>query len=696
MSEVTPEQRIIELTGLINRYNHKYYQEDISEISDYEFDQLLKELESLESEYPNFKQPDSPTQRVGGTITKAFETVKHRYPMLSLGNTYSKEELSDFHDRVVKGLGTDEVEYLCELKFDGLAISLLYENGILTRAATRGDGVQGDDITTNAKTIKTIPLRIQSDTFPKLFEVRGEVFLPREEFDRLNEEIEAENHHLIALGKKPKQLLANPRNTASGTMKMQDSAVVASRNLDCYLYAITAEDETIDTHEQGLELMKSMGFNVSKAYKKCKNLEEVFSYIDKWEDERHSLPLDTDGIVIKVNQKAQQDELGFTAKSPRWAIAYKYKSQSAATQLKSISYQVGRTGAITPVANLQPVILAGTTVKRASLHNANEINRLDLHEGDTVWVEKGGEIIPKITSVDQNKRLPNAKPIVYITSCPECDTNLIRQEGEANHYCPNEETCPPQVLGRIEHFISRNAMDIESLGPKTIDGLIKKGLISDPSDLYQLRFDDLNGLQFDLEDPITGETKLRSVKEKSASNILDSIEKSKQIPFARVLFAIGIRYVGKTVAEKLSEHFKNIDALMSANFETLIEVPEIGDRIAESLIDFFHDQRNLQLIENLRNVGLQFQIDESLSTQNSTNLLDGKSFVVSGVFSEFSRDEIKASIKMNGGKLVSAISASTDYLLAGDKMGPAKLSKAEKLGIKIIDEQNYLKMIGNI
>jgi DNA ligase (NAD+) len=693
MSAGSPGQRIKDLTDQINYHNHLYYQEDTSEISDFEFDQLLKELEKLEKEFPELRQPDSPTLRVGGTITKNFETVKHRYPMLSLGNTYSKDELSDFHERVIKGLGTEDFEYICELKFDGLALSLLYEDGLLVRAATRGDGVQGDDITTNAKTIKTLPLRIMSDHVPQEFEVRGEVFLPLEEFNRLNQEIAKENESRIAEGIKPKPLLANPRNTASGTMKMQDSAVVASRNMNCYLYAITSDSTPIDTHEQGLALLKEMGFNVSSAYEKCNSLEDVFNYIDKWEEKRFELPLDTDGIVIKVNRKDQQDELGYTAKSPRWAIAYKYKSLSAPTKLESISYQVGRTGAITPVANLQPVQLAGTTVKRASLHNANEIQRLDIHEGDTVWVEKGGEIIPKITAVDTSKRERAARPVQYIDSCPECGTKLIRKEGEANHYCPNELGCPPQVLGRIEHFISRNAMDIETLGPKTIEGLIKKGLIKDPSDLYDLTFNDLNGLQFETEGFLTGETKIRSIKDKTANNIIESIKNSRDIPYPRVLFAMGIRYVGKTVAEKLTESFTSIDELLKASFEDLIEVPEIGDRIAESVLAYFSDPKNSEFVSKLKNAGLQLELAKTDSQQTS-DILNGNSFVVSGVFSEFSRDELKQSIKDNGGKVVSAISGSTDYLIAGDKMGPAKLAKAQKLEIKIISEIEYKKMIG--
>lgn len=692
MKTENPAERIKELTRIINYHNHLYYQKDTSEISDFDFDQLLKELEALEVSYPEFSLPESPTQRVGGTVTKKFETVKHIFPMLSLGNTYSKDELQEFHERVLKGLEKEQVEYICELKFDGLAISLLYEEGLLVRAATRGDGIQGDDITFNAKTIRSLPLKVQSENFPASFEVRGEVFMPLSVFQRLNEDIKEENEQLQASNKKPRPLLANPRNTASGTMKMQDSAVVASRQMDCYLYALSTNDQQMATHQEGLQLMKNMGFNVSDTYQKCNSLDEVFDFISRWEEDRHQLPLETDGIVIKVNSIEDQTKLGFTAKSPRWAISYKYKSESASTQLISISYQVGRTGAITPVANLRPVQLAGTTVKRASLHNSNEMLRLDIHEGDTVWVEKGGEIIPKITSVDSSLRPAEAVPARYIEVCPECQTPLIRKEGEAKHYCPNELTCPPQVLGKIEHFISRNAMDIESLGPKTIDGLIKEGLISSPADLFELTYDHLNELEFTVEDPISGEIKSRSIKEKSANKILDSINKSKEMPFERVLFGLGIRYVGKTVAEKLAHHFKTYEALKAADFETLTAVPEIGDRIAESLIDYLKEERNSEMINRLIKSGLNF-VSEIESPSTGIQLLAELSFVVSGVFEGYEREELKQIIKSHGGKVSSSISGSTDFLLAGDKMGPSKLEKAQKLGIKIISENEFNEMI---
>ncbi len=687
------EKRIAELTRLINYHNHLYYQQDKSEITDFEFDQLLKELETLEKNFPNFALPESPTQRVGGAITKKFESVQHKYPMLSLGNTYSKEELLEFHERVKKGLEQDQVEYICELKFDGLAISLLYEDGLLIRAATRGDGVQGDDITINAKTIRSLPLRVQSEDFPAYFEVRGEVFMPIKVFNRLNSAIIEENLQLEALGKKTKPTLANPRNTASGTMKMQNSAVVASREMDCFLYAITTSDMKFKSHEEGLTKMMEMGFNVSNTFRKCNSIESVFSFIDEWEAKRHDLPLETDGIVIKVNGLENQEILGFTAKSPRWAIAYKYKSESAESRLNSITYQVGRTGAITPVANLAPVQLAGTTVKRASLHNSNEIKRLDLHEGDIVWVEKGGEIIPKIISVNTSKRVPNATPVKYIEDCPECGAHLVRKEGEAVHYCPNERTCPPQVLGRIEHFISRNAMDIEHLGPKTIEGLIKKGLVKNPADLYGLSFDQLNGLQFEFTEEQIGELKKRSIQEKSAKNIIASIEKSKNVPFRRVLFALGIRYVGKTVAEKLVEHFFNLENLKKANFEALVEVPEIGDRIAESLINYFKNDHNLELVQRLSDFGVCLKGEEFDTNETREQILTGLSFVISGVFEHYERDELKSLIKSIGGKTVSSISKSTNYLLAGDKVGPSKLEKAAKMEVKLLSEKEFREMI---
>ncbi len=679
MTDNEASSKIESLTDELNHHNYLYYQESRSEISDYEFDQKLKELEGLEKEFPHLRLPHSPTLRVGGGITKEFDTVIHKRPMLSLGNTYSREELKAFDERVEKGLGTSDYEYVCELKFDGLAISLHYENGVLRRAVTRGDGTKGDDISTNAKTIRTIPLKIDATDIPNEFEARGEVFMPLEEFRKLNEQKKEAGE----------ALLANPRNTASGTMKMQDSAVVASRNLDCVLYSLHTDDIRVGTHSESLEILKRLQFKVSDAYEKCSTIDDVFRFIDKWETKRLELPMETDGIVIKVNSTSQQEELGFTAKIPRWAIAYKYKTESAKTLLKSVTYQVGRTGAITPVANLEPVLLAGTTVKRASLHNANEIERIDLHEGDAVLVEKGGEIIPKITGVGLKERSPDATPITYISKCPECSTELVRNEGEAVHFCPNEDECPPQVLGRIEHFISRNAMDIETLGPKTISGLIKSGLIKDLSDLYYLTFNQLNGLKFKIVEAETGEIKERSIKEKTAENIISSIEKSKEIEFARVLFGLGIRYVGKTVAEKLADHFGNIQELMSADYDKLIDVPEIGDRIAHSIVHYFSKANNQQIIKRLSECGLKLENEKK--TFDSAKL-EGLTFVISGTFA-VSREELKSQIKNNGGKIASSISGNTNYLVAGESMGPAKKDKAEKLNVQIISEDDLNKML---
>jgi DNA ligase (NAD+) len=659
--------RIKELTDKINYYNYQYYQKHISEISDYDFDKLLEELISLETKFPELKKEDSPTQRVGGTITKEFKQVIHKYPMLSLGNTYSEEELKDFDDRIRKAIGND-FEYICELKFDGVAISLTYENGILKTAATRGDGVRGDEITTNAKTIRCIPLSISSKNIPSYFEVRGEVFLPLETFNKINRDREE-------IGEAP---LANPRNAASGTLKMQDSAVVARRKLDCFMYALLGEDISAETHYDSMELLKEWGFNISPTYKKCKNIEEVKKYIDHWEKERFKLPLGTDGIVIKVNRYDQQETLGFTAKCPRWAIAYKYKAESASTLLESIEYQVGRTGAVTPVANLKPVQLAGTKVKRASLHNANEIERLDIRVGDTVFVEKGGEIIPKVTAVDYSKRTAGSKAVKFITECPECHTALIRTEGEAAYYCPNENGCPTQIKGRMEHFIGRKAMNIEGLGPETIDQLFEKGLVKNPADLYDLTMEKLSSLE--------------RFGEKSAQNIIKGLEKSKAVPFKNVLFAIGIRYVGSTVAEKLAKHFKSINRIAEASYEELIEAPEIGDKIALSIRNFFSIPANINFIERLKNAGLQLAIQE-VELKMESEKLEGKSFVISGVFSAFGRDELKEKIEKNGGKVISSVSAKLDYLVAGENMGPAKLEKANKLGVKIISENDFLKML---
>lgn len=659
--------RIEDLRERINHHNDLYYNQNKSEITDYEFDMLLKELIQLEEQYPELKTPDSPTQRVGGTITKEFETVTHRYPMLSLGNTYSKEDLEEFDARVARGLGGASYEYFCELKFDGVAISLTYEDGLLVRGATRGDGVRGDDITHNIRTIRTIPLKLTGD-YPPLFEVRGEAFMPKDSFAALNK----------ARQEAGEELYANARNTASGTLKLQDSGEVAKRKLDCYIYAMMGDNLRIDSHEEAILKLIELNFNVSKSFKKCKTIDEVLSYINDWEMKRHDLPVETDGIVIKVNSLAHQQELGFTAKNPRWAISYKYKAEQGITKLKEIKFQVGRTGAVTPVAELEPVLLAGTTVKRASLHNANEIQRLDLRIGDTVFVEKGGEIIPKVVGIDYPQRNAASQPFEYIQNCPECGTELIREEGEAVHYCPNHRGCPPQIKGRIEHFISRRALDIDSLGGRTIDQLYQKGLVNSPADLYYLSYDDV----FNLE----------GFKDLSTKNVLAGIESSKEQPFENVLFGLGIRFVGRTVAEKLATHFKTIDHLQSASYEDLVAVAEIGDRIAHSVVAYFNDPQNNEEVEKLRKAGLQLELSEKDDVQESS-ILQGKSFVISGVFENYSRDELKEKIKNNGGKIISSISGNLDYLVAGDKMGPAKREKAEKLGVAIITEQEFEELL---
>jgi len=664
------KKKIQELTDQINHHNDLYYQKSKPEISDYEFDLLLDELIKLENQYPEFRLPDSPSLRVGGTITKEFATIYHQYPMMSLGNTYSEEELTDFDGRVAKILDGDEYEYFCELKFDGVSISLIYENGLLTKAVTRGDGVRGDDVTANIKTIRSLPLRIKSKNVPAKFEVRGEVYLPKEVFKQLNKERED-------IGE---ETYANARNTASGTVKMQDSTEVAKRKLDCYAYYLLGEDNEVETHAEAIHKLESWGFRVSPTYKKCKDIKAVLHYIKEWEHKRSDLPLDTDGVVIKVNSLEQQERLGYTAKSPRWAIAYKYKAESICTKLNGITYQVGRTGAVTPVAELEPVFLAGTTVKRASLHNANEIARLDLRIGDYVFVEKGGEIIPKVTGVDLEKRNSSLQSVNYISKCPECHTELIRKEGEANHYCPNEKGCPPQIKGRIEHFIQRKAMDIDSLGEQTIKQLYDLGLVKTPADLYDLTKEDL--------------LKLEKVKDKSAQNMLDGINQSKTQPFENVLFGIGIRYVGKTVAEKLVRHFKNIDMLSSATYEQLLEAPEVGEKIAQSVVDFFKDHDNQKEISRLKKAGLQFESTKQEQTLVS-EVLNGKSFVVSGVFKNYERDQLKEVIASHGGKVLSSVSGKLDYLLAGDNMGPAKREKAEKLGVKIISEDEFEIMLKN-
>jgi DNA ligase (NAD+) len=665
MTKEKASSRIIELRGLINLYNHKYYQEDTSLISDKDFDLILEELIDLEQANPELFDANSPSQRVGGTVSKSFTSVKHQYPMLSLGNTYSEDELFEFDKRVSKGLGDEQYEYFCELKFDGVAISLRYENGKLTQGITRGDGVQGDDVIANVRTIQSIPLTVPGKA-PATFEVRGEILLSKEAFAKINQErFEASE-----------ELYANPRNTASGTIKMLDSAIVAHRNLTCNSYSLLG-NELPPTHEDSINRIKSWGFNVSATYKKCHSIAEVIEYIHHWDKKRHDLNVETDGIVIKVNSHYQQQELGFTAKSPRWAIAYKYQAEQASTELLDITYQVGRTGAITPVAELKPVLLSGTTVKRASLHNANEIERLNLHYEDYVFVEKGGEIIPKITGVDVLKRSSHNKAIKYIEFCPECNTRLIRNEGEVQHYCPNEKHCPPQIKGRIEHFIHRKAMNIDSLGEKTIAQLFNNKLLRNPADLYSLTFENVLNLE--------------GFKELSAKNLIQGIEDSKKARFDAVLFALGIRHVGKTVAEKLAQHYITIDGLMSADKESLIAIHEIGERIADSVIAFFSDQDHQHEIILLREAGLNFKINQSEAPVSST--LNGKTFVISGVFPGYSRDELKTMIKQHGGTVISSISGKLDYLLAGDKMGPSKLAKAQSLGTNIISEKDFEKMI---
>jgi DNA ligase (NAD+) len=668
MTAQDAQKRITELTEKINYYNQKYYQEHISEISDYEFDMLLAELIRLENEFPQFRAEDTPTQRIGGTITKEFPTVKHTYPMLSLANTYTEAEVKDFDERVKRFLNTSEpIEYVCELKFDGVSISLIYENGIFKQAITRGDGVQGDDVTPNIKTIRTLPLKIKANV-PNRFEVRGEIFISKEQFEKLNQERED-------IGE---TLFANPRNTASGTIKLQDSAEVARRGLDAYLYFVLGENLPFQTHYEALQALEQWGFQVSKTYRLCRNIEEVLAYLHEWEHKRHHLPVETDGVVVKVNSFALQNELGTTAKSPRWAIAYKYKAETASTILESITYQVGRTGAITPVAELKPVQLAGTIVKRASLHNANEIERLGLRIGDTVFVEKGGEIIPKVTGIDLSKRPADSVPLQYIKHCPECATPLIRKEGEAVHYCPNEKGCPPQIKGKIEHFVQRKAMDISSLGEKIIEQLYQAGLIHNIADLYDLRIEELLPLE--------------RMGEKLATKILNNIEESKKVPFERVLFALGIRFVGATVAQKLAEYFGNLEKLQNATLVELLQVPEIGEKIAKSVLAYFQDADNLQIIERLQKAGLQFEMKNALKELKSEKL-NGLNFVISGVFEQFSREGLKDEIEKNGGKVLSGISSKVNFLVAGNEAGPSKLEKAQKLGVKVISEQEFLELL---
>lgn len=660
------KDKILTLRRELDQHNYNYYVLDKPVISDFDFDLKLKELQELEENNPEFFDPNSPTQRVGGAVTKNFETVFHDHPMYSLSNSYSKEELEDWEKRVKK-LVDGKVEFVCELKYDGASISLTYENGELQRAVTRGDGVQGDDVTNNVKTILSVPLRLKGE-FPKRFDIRGEIVLPYEGFAKLNAE-------RVEAGEEP---YANPRNTASGSLKLQDSTEVAKRPLDCLLYNIVGERLDFDSQFESLDKARSWGFKVPKEARLTASVDEVLNYVNYWEQHRHELPYEIDGVVVKVNDFRQQEELGFTAKSPRWAIAYKFKAEQEATVLKKITYQVGRTGAITPVANLKPVQLAGTVVKRASLHNADQIEKLDIREGDTVFVEKGGEIIPKIVGVDFTKRDPNSEPTKYITHCPECETLLVRNDGEAQHYCPNLSGCPPQIIGRIQHYISRKAMDIEGLGGETVALLVKEGLIENYADLYELRKEQVLPLE--------------RMAEKSADNLIQGIARSKEIPFERVLFALGIRYVGETVAKKLARHFKSIAALAQATEEELVNIDEIGERIAQSVTAFFQVEENRILVQRLKEAGVQMELAAE-EFAHHTDILKGNTFVISGVFHKVSRNELKKLIEDNGGKVSGSISSKTNYLVAGDNMGPSKLAKAEQLGTKILNEEQFLRML---
>ena len=665
---MTIKERIDQLRTDLHRHNYNYYVLNTPEISDKEFDDMMRELQDLEKEHPEYQDENSPTMRVGSDLNKNFTQVTHKYPMLSLGNTYSENEVTDFYDRVKKALNED-FEICCELKYDGTSISLTYENGKLVRAVTRGDGEKGDDVTDNVKTIRTIPLVLHGNNYPEHFEIRGEILMPWEVFEELNREKEA----------REEPLFANPRNAASGTLKLQNSAIVASRKLDAYLYYLLGEELPCDGHYENLQTAAGWGFKISEHTKKTHSLEEVFEYIRYWDTERKNLPVATDGIVLKVNSMRQQKSLGFTAKSPRWAIAYKFQAERALTRLNRVTYQVGRTGAITPVANLDPVQLSGTIVKRASLHNADIIEGLDLHIGDMVYVEKGGEIIPKITGVDKDARgMLIGEKVKFITHCPECGSKLVRYEGEAAHYCPNETACPPQIKGKIEHFISRKAMNIDGLGPETVDTFYRLGLIKDTADLYQLTAEDIKNLD--------------RMGEKSAENIIKGIKASKEVPFERVLFALGIRFVGETVAKKIAKSFNNIEELENADLEKLTSIDEIGEKIAQSILIYFSSPLNVNLIERLKSAGLQlYRKEEDLNEY--TDKLAGQSIVRSGVFTHHSRDEYKDLIEKNGGKNVGSISTKTSFILAGENMGPSKLEKAHKLGIKIISEDEFLTLI---
>ena len=665
---MTIQEKIEKLRAELHEHNHNYYVLNSPTISDKEFDDKMQELQEFEQAHPEFYDENSPTMRVGSDINKNFTQVAHKYPMLSLANTYSESEVREFYERSQKALNED-FEICCEMKYDGTSISLTYENGKLIRAVTRGDGEKGDDVTDNVKTIRCIPLVLKGDDYPELFEIRGEILMPWSIFEKLNFEREANEEPLFA----------NPRNAASGTLKLQNSSIVASRQLDAYLYYLLGDNLPNDGHYENLQAASKWGFKISDLTRKCESIQEVFDFINYWDVERKNLPVATDGIVLKVNSLRQQKNLGFTAKSPRWAIAYKFQAEQALTRLNKVTYQVGRTGAITPVANLEPVQLSGTIVKRASLHNADIIENLDLHIGDMVYVEKGGEIIPKITGVQtEDRSFMLGEKIRFITNCPECGSKLIRYEGEAAHYCPNDTMCPPQIKARIEHFISRKAMNIDGLGPETIDMFYRFGLIHNIADLYNLTFDDIKGLE--------------RMGEKSADNIINGISKSKEVPFERVIFALGIRFVGETVAKRIAKSFDTIEELENAEYEKLITIDEIGEKIAESIVSYFSNESNKQIIDRLKNAGLQLYRSEN-DLSSYTNKLEGKSIVISGVFIHHSRDEYKDLIEKNGGKNVSSISAKTSFILAGDNMGPAKLEKAQKLGISIISEDEFLKLI---
>ncbi len=663
------KQRILQLRQELHEHNHKYYVLNQPSISDQEFDFMMHELQELEARHPEMADPDSPTQRVGSDISTEFKQVAHKYPMLSLANTYNEQDVADFYNSVSKGLNGEDFEICCEMKYDGLSISLTYVDGRLTQAVTRGDGVHGDDVTANVRTIRSIPLVLKDGDWPREFEIRGEILMPWQSFERLNAEREAAEEPLFA----------NPRNAASGTLKSLNPAVAAKRKLDAYLYYLLGDGIEGDGHYENLMRAKAWGFKISDGMRKVKTLQEIYDFINYWDTERKNLPVATDGIVLKVNSLRQQRALGYTAKSPRWAIAYKFKAERECTRLREVTYQVGRTGQITPVANMEPVQLAGTTVRRATLNNEDFIRSLDLHEGDYVYVEKGGEIIPKIVGVDTERREASARPVEFITKCPECGSELVRYEGEAAHYCPNDAGCPPQIKGRIEHFISRRAMNIDSLGPETIDEYFRRGLIKNVADLYDIRVEQING---------------DGSRQKSAQKVVDGIEASKQVPFERVVFALGIRFVGETSARLLARHFKDIDHLAAATLQELTDIDGVGEVIAKSVITYFHNPINMEIVNRLRAYGLQMSLSEEQIQAASTKLA-GKSIVISGVFTHHSRDEYKRIIEQNGGKNVGSISGKTSFILAGDNMGPAKLQKAEKLGVPIVDEETFLEMIEN-